>query len=126
MTRFKFRAWNGLVMEYRVLVGALGAFYVEGMDPKDAASISPFNTKLTELTPVMQFTGLLDKNGKEIYEGDFLGEDEKAEVKFENGAFRVRGWVIGEWLGKIEMRGKDTSIIGNIYENPELLKWKTH
>lgn len=82
---------------------------------------SPFAYKIRPET-VGQYTGLKDENGREIYEGDLLGEKEKAEVKFEDGAFRVRGYVIGEWLGKMEMRQIDANIIGNIYENPDLLK----
>ena len=67
----KFRAWNGASMEINVMAGFLGAFYVQGIDPEDSASMSPFNTKL-EGVELMQFTGLHDRNGKEIYEGDIV------------------------------------------------------
>jgi len=75
----------------------------------------------------LQFTGLLDKNGKEIYEGDIIANklelDEAAEVKFFEGAF---------WAGTKTYRDKllrlyihdDWKVIGNIYENPELLNKK--
>lgn len=71
---------------------------------------------------LMQFTGLLDKNGKEIYEGDivrcrlFNGDNHtfNYEVRFEDGAFKAHGYKL--------TNNDQIEIIGNIYENPELLK----
>ena len=80
---------------------------------------------------VMQFTGLLDKNSKEIYEGDIIQFAEKYFylVKFEDGKFvgyhANNDW--GKWgdLYKLGEPGFDKYnyvVIGNIYQNPELLK----
>lgn len=65
----------------------------------------------------MQYTGLKDKNGKEIYEGDIL--DGKLEVSFKDGMFGFFSptHFIGLNLLPINFR----EVIGNIYENPELL-----
>jgi len=60
----------------------------------------------------MQYTGLKDKNGKEIYEGDHFGEP-NYPVEFEDGAF----WHEGELLRD----NVHNEIKGNIHENPELL-----
>ena len=73
----------------------------------------------------MQFTGLKDKNGKEIYEGDYLqhADGEVSVVEWLDGCFVVRHF----WNKKKSdcdfIAAKNLfEIIGNIYENPELLK----
>ncbi|ATA76718.1 YopX family protein [Capnocytophaga canimorsus] len=79
---------------------------------------------------VGQFTGLYDKNGKEIYEGDILAPISKVSfyyVGFESGMFCIYN-NLGRWATMergIEIYKElniDFEIIGNIYENPELLK----
>lgn len=75
-----------------------------------------------------QYTGLRDKDGKEIYEGDIvsIGNSLKAVVIWFNGSFRFKDELsckatYSEDIGAI-MRDYDVCIIGNIYDNPELLK----
>jgi len=91
-----FRVWNGMEMVYDVTVGKFGAFYVNpgdkgnGLDPNDSASLTPFNTKYSDETPVMQFTGLKDMNGKKIYKGDvvrILYTDWASQTPDENGNY---------------------------------------
>lgn len=78
----------------------------------------------------MQFVGLKDRLGKDIYEGDIVDIDEvgRAEVIFESGCFFAR-WIDDPeaHMDAVGFRMKtghkwQSTILGNIYENPELLK----
>lgn len=83
---------------------------------------------------VGQYTGLKDKNSKEIYEGDILrhkwnsGNDifleTISEVKFSRGAFVVDDKKRADWLLSLHALPKwaEIEVIGNIYENPGLLE----
>ena len=73
-----------------------------------------------------QFTGLLDKQGKEIYEGDILKykrenewdmKPERAVCYFDNGGFWARAKP-----HSLLYHLTDFEVIGNVWENPELLK----
>ncbi|MCK5605330.1 hypothetical protein KAR91_25785 [Candidatus Pacearchaeota archaeon] len=79
---------------------------------------------------IMQFTGLKDKNGKEIYEGDTIGFGHFLyRVKFKNGAFIVcdlkynnPSILLSEMIRKRNIAKTGIEVVGNIHENPELLK----
>jgi hypothetical protein len=69
---------------------------------------------------IMQFTGLLDKNGKEIFEGDVVklfGNETVSQVYFKDGSF-----LIDEPEKKTLLFCILCEVIGNIHEHPELLK----
>ena len=70
---------------------------------------------------LMQFTGLKDKNGKEIYEGDIVKDEVGTVIKviLQPGSFGF------DYMnGRVDVCGigKFCEIIGNIYENPELME----
>lgn len=78
---------------------------------------------------IMQYTGLKDKTGKEIYEGDIVEcglatwsgwpAPREMEVKYHDGGFIP---FVSSSSGPDNMDPESCKIIGNIYETPELLK----
>lgn len=75
---------------------------------------------------LMQFTGLHDKNGKEIYEGDILpfvmidGKQENYYIIFRDGEFDAINKEDTNFIWRSAW--KESVVIGNIYDNPELLE----
>jgi uncharacterized phage protein (TIGR01671 family) len=114
----KFRAWVPSEKQMRRLgewtfefVGTEGALQMMNDDDSSVHPIPPG-------TVLMQFTGLKDKNGKDIYEGDI--------VRMSGGTITEASF--DEWAAKFSLGGgtgivpEKDEVIGNIYENPELLK----
>jgi len=99
MREIKFRAWNPKTKE---IIDNI--FLVPGESTEN----------------VMQYTGLKDRNGKEIYEGDIV-KDEGVVFK-KDAAFQVKNYpLMNFFIEGFEDKKSKLEVIGNIHENPELL-----
>jgi uncharacterized phage protein (TIGR01671 family) len=139
MRIIKFRVWDIKEKEFGsdILVSLVLDAYLATADKKDLKdSFDKYNGKNYIL---QQFTGLLDKNGKEIYEGDiiiFMGRwDKEGKVLEPNYLPYEVVWFMGGLRAIRDIGARsffqhgenvgvghtDSEILGNIFENPELL-----
>lgn len=96
--------------------------YVPFISWKDSSYLEDIGEEEINIKTIGQYTGLHDKNGKEIYKGDIAKyENMTGKIMFFNGSFIMSDFEeTEEWeLGVINA---ETEVIGNIYDNPELLK----
>ena len=120
MREVKFRAWDEKYKEMEMM---------PRLHRKPDGTLWASNDSDSTIVPLMQFTGLLDRNGKEIYEGDIVKSSahhpDTYKVAFGDChyyAMTMSGPFITIELDHFEdSTGCCLEVIGNIHQNPELL-----
>lgn len=123
MREIKFRAWDGRQM-WKDVACFEGEPYVMNYEETGFVPLLNEDQIASNGKPIiMQFTGLHDKNGKDIYEGDILSSQyTDYEVVFEFSRWdlkRIRG---AYSYPVFNNSAKEMESIGNIHENPKLLE----
>ena len=129
MREVKFRAWaNGSMWLVNGLACSDNSDRMDLVDHSIGGYERVCDYDEVDYCVLMQYVGLEDKNGKEIYEGDIVKTDlGNGVVVFDSGAFQIKNLDDGEWywfndfFSLYEGGCYLVEVIGNIYENPELL-----
>ena len=122
MREIKFRVWDAhkrMWTEYRIHDGV-----VYFLDKSTGVWVGKYDKRYKEFD-FMEYSGLRDKNNKEIYEGDIVVQNNKRHrVIFdeENARFCIRDDEFELNVSFTNMNNKRMEVVGNIYENPELIK----
>lgn len=127
MREIKFRAWNTETSKMIINLKEMGVFALQSIYSIDEFLVIPTNEKY----PLMQYTGLKDEKGVEIYEGDivkykYISREQIAEIKYnkEKLGFDFADNKVNLSYAYNFRQINNIEVIGNIYENPELLENK--
>jgi uncharacterized phage protein (TIGR01671 family) len=129
MRELKFRAFYQKKLYMQEYCGGFSYFIHNDSDALTLEDI--FVAAERQKCIIQQYTGVKDKNGKEIYEGDIVSFQYRDEGLF-NGVIGLDDMYLGysvqdskAFFGSMQITYDNTeelNVIGNIFENPELLK----
>ena len=111
----EFRGWDGYKMRDMLSINfnAINEVDYDEYSCDDSAYFEP---------TLMQYTGLKDKNGKKIFEGDIVkSQDDGGDYATYKDVLQVVELDTGSFYPVSERYSGDFEVIGNIYENKELL-----
>jgi len=109
--------YGSLITERNMFDGNLMTMHIQDIE-------EPYDDNLIDDETVGQFTGLTDKNGTKIFEGDIV----KVENALVRGIFAVEYcgisacFIVSHGERRYFLGGCNSEVIGNIHDNPELLK----
>ena len=100
-------------------------WYAQGIDENEKETDPPYFENQNDWE-LMQYTGVKGKNGVEIYDGsivrftvdEYNRREYVEEVVYSDGAFWCGNWLLFD----AKMNDDDLEVLGNVYENPELLE----
>jgi hypothetical protein len=119
---FKFRVWE-FPRPAEEFEGAMT--YIDLREPYDAKFFAYcFRPEHKDVYAILQFTGLKDRDQREIYEGDILDYlDRRGVIRWDDSGQWGADWNDPAWNWRIAgFNSHDLIVIGNIHETPELLR----